>query len=212
MDGTTSLSAEAFYLMLDRVLPRVDRTPFCSLASPALVHLGLFVHLIDGIPPGVYVLVRTADGVAKMKAAMRSEFFWERPPDCPDTLPLFLLGEGDVRSIAWRVSCDQQIAGASAFSCGMIAEFEPRLRHFGAWLYRRLYWETGLIGQVLYLEAEAAGRRATGIGCFYDDPVHDVFGLTGTDYQSLYHFTIGGAVEDTRLTSLPPYPKEVVNR
>ncbi len=35
----------------------------------------------------------------------------------------------------------------------------------------------GVIGQVLYLEAEAAGARATGIGCFYDDPVHDVLGL-----------------------------------
>jgi len=35
----------------------------------------------------------------------------------------------------------------------------------------------GAIGQVLYLEAEAAGVRATGIGCFYDDPVHQVYGL-----------------------------------
>ena len=36
-----------------------------------------------------------------------------------------------------------------------------------------------MVGQVLYLEAEAAGARATGIGCFYDDPVHDVLGLDG---------------------------------
>jgi len=27
-----------------------------------------------------------------------------------------------------------------------------------------------MIGQVLYLEAEAQGVRATGIGCFFDDP------------------------------------------
>ena len=33
-----------------------------------------------------------------------------------------------------------------------------------------------MIGQVLYLEAEAAGARATGIGCFYDDAVHDCWG------------------------------------
>ena len=30
---------------------------------------------------------------------------------------------------------------------------------------------------MLYLEAEAAGARATGIGCFYDDPVHEVLGI-----------------------------------
>ena len=54
---------------------------------------------------------------------------------------------------------------------------------------------------MLYLAAEAAGARATGIGCFYDDPVHDVLGLRGHAFQSLYHFTIGMPVEDSRLTT-----------
>jgi hypothetical protein len=89
----------------------------------------------------------------------------------------------------------------------MIAEFEPVIREHGAWTYRSLFWETGMIGQVLYLEAEAAGIRSTGIGCFFDDPVHDVFGLAGSKYQSLYHFTVGGPVDDPRLTTLPPYPR-----
>jgi hypothetical protein len=62
-----------------------------------------------------------------------------------------------------------------------------------------------MIGQVLYLEAEAKGVQATGIGCFFDNPVHDVFGLTGHAFQSLYHFTIGGSVEDDRLSTLPSY-------
>jgi hypothetical protein len=32
-------------------------------------------------------------------------------------------------------------------------------------------------------------------------------GLEGSDYQSLYHFTVGGALEDPRLQSLPAYPR-----
>ena len=36
-----------------------------------------------------------------------------------------------------------------------------------------------MIGQVLYLEAEAAGIRATGIGCFFDDEMHALLGLRG---------------------------------
>jgi hypothetical protein len=63
-----------------------------------------------------------------------------------------------------------------------------------------------MIGQVLYLEAEAAGLRGTGIGCYFDDPVHEVFGLTGLAYQDLYHFTVGAPVEDARLTTWPSYP------
>jgi hypothetical protein len=72
-------------------------------------------------------------------------------------------------------------------------------------MYRRLFWECGLIGQVLYLEAEAAGVRGTGIGCYFDDPVHKLLGFSDTRYQSLYHFTIGGPLDDARLQTLPPY-------
>jgi len=87
----------------------------------------------------------------------------------------------------------------------MLARFEPALKEHGPWFYPRLYWECGMIGQVLYLGAVASGIAATGIGCFFDDPVHQALGLEGTDFQSLYHFTVGGALEDTRLTTLPPY-------
>lgn len=47
-----------------------------------------------------------------------------------------------------------------------------------------------MIGQLLYLEAKAAGLRSTGIGCFFDDPVHELLGLEGTAFQDLYHFTV----------------------
>ena len=99
----------------------------------------------------------------------------------------------------------QEIAGDSAFSLGMLAEFEGRLRQMGAWFYPRLFWEAGLLGQVLYLEAEAAGVRATGIGCYFDDPVHELLSCKELTFQSLYHFTTGGPVEDRRLMTLPPY-------
>ena len=66
---------------------------------------------------------------------------------------------------------------------------------------------TGLIGQVLYLEAEAAGVRSTGMGCYFDDLVHRLLDLNPSDdsWQSLYHFTVGGAVDDKRLTTHSPY-------
>jgi hypothetical protein len=32
--------------------------------------------------------------------------------------------------------------------------------------------------------------------------------LRNDDWQSLYHFTVGGPLEDTRLTTLPPYGPE----
>jgi hypothetical protein len=113
--------------------------------------------------------------------------------------------QGDLRRTAQIVSCQQEIASDGAFSLGMIADFAQTIRAKGAWWYRRLFWESGVLGQVLYLEAEAAGVRSTGIGCYFDDAFHDLLGLTGDEFQDLYHFTVGGPVEDHRLMTLPPY-------
>ena len=72
-------------------------------------------------------------------------------------------------------------------------------------LYRRLHWEAGMVGQMLYLEAEAHGVRGTGMGCFFDDVTHEILGLADNTFQDLYHFSVGKPVEDQRLTTLPPY-------
>ena len=213
-DGKTSISVGTFFTMLDRVMPRVDREP-CRRPMPwdvlpwePAIHLVLFVHRVSGVAPGLYMLVRDPAKVDSLRRAMHRQFAWTSPTGCPENLPLFLLEVGDARQLASQVSCRQEIAADSAFSLGMIAEFESSLRRHGPWFYRRLFWETGVIGQVLYLEAEASGVRATGIGCFFDDPVHQVLGFNDATFQSLYHFTTGGHVEDPRLTTLPPYGLE----
>jgi hypothetical protein len=179
--------------------------PWDAVPWGPAIHLGLFVHRVDGIEPGLYALARDPAKVDKLKGAMHDYFSWEPPPGRPPDLPLFLLERGDARLVATQVSCRQDIAGDGAFSLGMLAEYRSALVDIGPWFYRRLFWEAGLIGQVLYLEAEAAGVRSTGIGCYFDDPVHQVFGVQDLDFQSLYHFTVGGPVDDPRLTTLPPY-------
>jgi SagB-type dehydrogenase family enzyme len=210
-DSVGSISAERFFTLLARVMPGAQQClseramPWDAVPWQPAVHLALFVHRVDGFDPGLYLLARDRAAVARLKGAMHPHFEWVAPAGCPADLPLWLLQQGDARALAAQLSCGQAIAGDSAFSLGMIAEFEPTLREHGPWFYRRLFWETGVIGQVLYLEAEAAGLRATGIGCYFDDPMHQVMGFNDARFQSLYHFTIGAAVEDTRLTTLPPY-------
>lgn len=205
MDGQTSMPAERFFGMLTRTQPRWDAAPWNALGPPACVHLVLFVHRVVGLEPGAYILVRGTDAEPALRAAMRGEFSWRKTNEAPGELPLFHLLAGDCRAFAAHASCDQTIASHGIFACAMLAEFEPRLVRHSPWFYRRLFWETGVIGQVLYLEAEAAGLRGTGIGCYFDDVVHQALGLTGREFQSLYHFTVGGPVEDSRLTTLPPY-------
>jgi SagB-type dehydrogenase family enzyme len=207
MDGSTSLSQPAFFRMLGRLIPTQDgrSMPWDAIPWRPRIHLGLFVQRVDGLAAGLYALCRDRRRLDALKQAMRPEFLWQRAAGCPDGLPLYLLQERDCRRLAAGVSCGQEIAGDGAFSLGMLADYLASLRSRGSAFYRELFWEAGALGQVLYLEAEEAGLRATGIGCYFDDAVHEVFGLASRDWQSLYHFTVGGPVEDPRLTDLPAY-------
>ena len=205
MDGETSITGEQFFRMLQRTLPAAAMVPWTSFCHPPRIALCIFVHRVDGVAPGLYALMRDRDRLAAFQAAARPEFTWR--PTGPDTLPLYELKKADFRQVAAMVSCTQDIASDGAFSLGMVADFSRTLSEEGAAAYRRLFWESGIVGQVLYLEAEAAGVQSTGIGCFFDDQVHRTLGfeIDNNDWQSLYHFTVGRGVADTRLMTLPAY-------
>ena len=211
MDGATGLTASAFFAMLDRLIPRPGVPPWDVLPWAPRVHPVLFVHRVDGVAPGLYVLERSPGAHTALRETLRPSFAWERPAGCPEGLRLFQLEKGDARPLARSASCHQEIASDSAFAAAMLADLGPALDG-GPWWYRRLHWEAGLLGQVLYLEAEAAGVRATGIGCFFDDVVHDTLGLADGRFRDLYHFTVGGAVEDRRLTTRSGYGDPVTRR
>ncbi|CAI0560204.1 unnamed protein product [Linum tenue] len=140
--------------------------PFRALSWDAEVHAALFVHRVDGLPKGLYFLVRNEDHLDELKKATRPDFKWEKPEGRSDDLPLYELGRGDCQQISKALSCHQDIASDGCFSLGMVARFEPALR----------------------------------------DKVHELLGLRGSRFQSLYHFTVGGPVLDMRIMSLPAYP------
>ena len=153
---------------MQRVMPRADLPqperpmPWDVWPYDPAIHLLIFVHRVDGLTPGLYCFVRNYKKVAFVQQAMNPELNWTIAPGCPEGLPLYWLLEGDARKIAAQVSCHQDIAGDSAFSLGMLAEFEGTLRERGAWWYPRMFWEAGLLGQVLYLEAEEARSSSNG--------------------------------------------------
>ena len=200
-DRDGAVGKNQFLAILDKTLPRNNCAPFdAGLINPT-AHLLIFAHNIEDMTPGLYLFFRNEKDFDALKKIARSGFLWKQVE--PD-FPLFLLEEGNFRQQAMMVSCHQEIAGFSSFSLGMIAELKDSISS-KPFRYRHLFWEAGMIGQVLYLEAEAHGFRGTGIGCFFDNAVHEILGIKDLRYQSLYHFTIGRPVEDHRLSTYPPY-------
>ena len=200
-DHRGRMDRQTFLHLLARTRPLADHPPFDVGLASSRISLLLFVHQVSDMTPGIYCFIRHGPHREALQRRFTADFLWQRA--AADT-PLYLLKEGDYRSIAVNLACWQDIAGASVFSLAMLAEFRTVIEK-APWHYRHLFWEAGLIGQVLYLEAEARGFRGTGIGCYFDDPVHEMLGIADQDWQDLYHFTVGLAREDPRLETYPPY-------
>ncbi len=204
MDRKTRMPREIFYRILEKLVA-IQAPPLNALPWKPYIHMVLFVHKVDDLPAGLYLLVRDPSQKGNLQSALSQADEWVRPDGCPEHVDFYCLTERNVQEASRQISCFQDIASDGCFSLGMIAEYHKPLEQYGAWFYPRIFWEAGIIGQVLYLEAEAAGIRSTGIGCFLDDAMHAILGLKDSEYQDLYHFTVGGPVDDVRLTTLPPY-------
>ncbi|KAL7237578.1 hypothetical protein ACSBR2_003810 [Camellia fascicularis] len=119
MDGVTVMERGTFYQIVLHCLSSGSRArekqrkqmtlPFRALSWDSEVHAALFVHRVEGLPMGLYFLLRNEDHFHDLKRATRSEFKWEKPEGCPDDLPLYELARGSYRQLAKKLSCHQFI-------------------------------------------------------------------------------------------------------
>lgn len=138
------------------------------------IELYLYVHRVDELDRGVY----------------RHD---------AQTSTLECIATGDQRLMAAGLSLGQDLAGNSCVTYSMIADFERAARDHGERAYRYVFFEAGLVGQRLYLAAEAMDFQSTGIGAFYDDNVHRYLNIEPEQGQVVYHFASGYAIHDPRI-------------
>lgn len=199
-DGQTEMPAQIFKQLLNSLLP--GGSPVWNLwPHTPRVHPVLMVHRVEGVAPGLYVMPRSKIAMGALKNSFRETFTWLPVEREPLLFQLILARAGKT---ARTLSCHQDIATQCAVTFMMLAEFaEPIAVNTAA--YRHLHWEAGMLGHVLTLEAEAAGWRGTGIGCFFDDADHEVLGIKDNKFQVIYHYAIGMALDDPRISTLPAY-------
>jgi SagB-type dehydrogenase family enzyme len=161
---------------LSAILTAASAPLSADFANARFIELYLYVHRVDGLPPGVYK-------------------FW------PERAELETIKLGDQQVMAAGLSLGQELAGNACVAFSMIGELARATRAHGDRGYRYVHFEAGAIGQRLYLAAEAQGLGATGIGAFFDDEVHRHLELTPEQGQVVYHFAIGYPVPDSRVNA-----------
>lgn len=204
-DARAHIPLEQLWLLLRALHPA--RLPFDAWPAEPHVHVLLFAHRVDGLAPGAYLLPRSLAGADLLRRTLPAELNLHPVPDAPADAPLLCLSENPALAGTLRtLNCHQALGSDAILGFALLAEFNP-LPEPAA--YRERFHEAGLIGQVLYLEAEALGLRGTGIGCFFDDALHQLIGLpeaaASAPLQSVYHFTVGAPLQDARIATEPPY-------
>lgn len=219
------ISKEKFFQFIGRILPKVSEVPWDCCQWQFVNAIGILVYRVDGIPAGKYMLFRHSNMLDQFKVTdfpqkpemlimiylqeltKSKSYIWRKltPEECAYDFPLYLLEEGSsFAKLAEEISCHQHLVNQASFCLCMfvnVADFvQTDLTN-----YRRMHWECGILGQVCYNEATALQIKATGLGCFIDDLSQTAFGLDGSHFQPLYHFTAGVPERDMRY---PPYHYE----
>ena len=58
-----------------------------------------------------------------------------------------------------------------------------------------------MLGQFPLSRSRGRRRALHGVGCFFDDEMHALLGISDYSWQAPYHFTMGGAINDVRLST-----------
>jgi len=180
----------ALFETLNAVLDETQRFEGAPATASSLL---VFVHGVDDIASGTY-LVNPGELLSRVPAV---------PVSWP--LDAYCVSEGDFRAATAAAACHQSIAGDAAFVIAFIADMGEAFDPPAPYMYPRLFWQAGALGQRLYLAATARGLGVSGIGCFFDDAVHAFVGLEDQRFQALYLAAVGAALPDERLLAEDPF-------
>ena len=115
MDGRTRMTRASFFRMLARTMPDPVRPPWDAWSGPAAVLLGLFVHRVDGLALGLYLLARAPERLDLPRNRKRR--LARLAAGRGLSLPLWaLMPDADLQDTAALISCNQDIAADGAFS------------------------------------------------------------------------------------------------
>jgi len=174
--------------ILDKTLPR-NIPPFNTNAHFNNIDIVMFINRVNGLENGIYYYSR--NNLLKHNFTQIED-------------RLYLIEKGDFSNASKFINCTQDLGKQSSVSFSFVADFEKITKNYH---YKLTLQEAGMVGHIIYLEAEAKGIRGCGIGCFFDDLINDEI-LNGK-LQAVYNFTVGVPLIDERIIKVSP--KEAKN-
>ena len=169
--------------MLDKTLPR-NLPPFNTNTHFNNIDIIFFVNRVNGLESGIYYYSR--NNLLKHNFTQIED-------------RVYLIEKGDFSIAGKFINCNQDLGSLSSVSFSFVADFEKITQNHH---YKLTLQEAGMVGHILYLEAEAKGIRGCGIGCFFDELINEE--ILNSKLQAVYNFTLGVPLVDERIIKISP--------
>ena len=179
MDGATAIGDGPLRRDAARGFCRAPARPFDAFPWTPRVHLALFVHRVDGLQPGLYALCADRAGAVTLRGRVQPGLRVGAAAGIPDDLPLFLLDRRRLPAHRPRSSAAARTSPPTAASASACSPSSTRRSPRAG--PRRT---AGCSGKPARSARRSTSRprppasRGTGIGCFFDDGVHQLLGIT----------------------------------
>lgn len=212
-ESTFKLPKKRFIKIMRRVC--FSQLPFTRSND---VHVVVMILRVKGLKPGVYLIPRNSEFLKlfmgetrlgrgkKSKSSKSAEMDVETLDASSAMLDrdwnqlVYLFPVDNMAQVSTRLCAEQSIGGLGVFTIILLAEFRHKLLVHGASHCRRLHYEAGAMGELLYLEAESEGLRANGMGCYFDNPLLELLALPRNhSFEPLYFLSVGDAFDDEKL-------------
>lgn len=193
------ISSETFFEIIKQVILCFNPELFSNHSQDII--FGVHVLRVNDLPSGYYFLFRDLE--SKDLSLKLTNDGLSIPKELKDYF--FIYQEEEMKKIAKRASedsCGQNIVYQSSFTISMFSKIQLDNQ------YKKVHWECGMIGQLLYNEAELHNLRGTALGCFVDDVCRKSFKLEDSPYYPFLNFTIGIPNPDYNIASKFEYGHE----
>lgn len=188
-DKTYIMPYETFEQILQSLVTTLLHLRYEWLPWRESLQFAIFIHRVAGIKPGLYVLFLNDKQMTSFRSQCKIKFKWK------ETIPryrLFLLYEAPLDEMISDICIADPFIKDSCLTMSFVTSFKPFISTYGVSMYQRLFWEAGLVAELIRLECRLEKLDTVGHPFFYEQLFERIMGISHyEEYMNTYHLSIG---------------------
>lgn len=153
------------------------------------VQFAFFINRVEGLQPGLYLLFLNDKQITSFRSQCKVTFNWTK---VSKEYQFYSLFEAPLNEMISDICLNDPFVKNSALTVSFINSFKPFITTFGVSMYQRLFWEAGMLAELIRLESRLEKVDAVSHPFYYESLFEKVMGISHhEDFMNTYHLSIG---------------------